>query len=327
MKTSTVVFALLLLCTLPLLAADEGDFDRTLNVTGPVELDVTTGSGHINVHPGNSGVVAIHGHVRAGECCSIHLFGGGGDPAQMVKQIIANPPIEQSGNVIRVGHFGQSQEHDNISISYDITVPPQTRLTSHTGSGRQEISGISGPAEITAGSGSLRISDIAGDVRAHTGSGRMELSNLGASVRAVAGSGTITGDRLGAGSAVQTSAQREGASSGAAGSDLSFQTGSGGIRVHDLTGIVRAHAGSGSIDVEGRPTGDWSLGTGSGSVTLRLPAEAAFDLYARTGSGRITSDRPLTIQGNVSRRALRGKVGNGGVHLDVHTGSGSIRIQ
>ena len=50
----------------PLAAADgEGHFDRTLSVTGSVDLDVQTGSGHIEVHSGGSSAVVIHATIRA----------------------------------------------------------------------------------------------------------------------------------------------------------------------------------------------------------------------------------------------------------------------
>ena len=78
-----------------------------------------------------------------------------------IKAIVANPPIEQSGNTVRIGHLGETQRHSNISISYELVVPADTKLLSKTGSGHQEISGVAGPADVTSGSGSLRLADIA----------------------------------------------------------------------------------------------------------------------------------------------------------------------
>jgi hypothetical protein len=90
---------------------------------------------------------------------------------------------------------------------------------------------------------------------------------------------------------------------------------------------VRAQTGSGSIRVEGRPASGWRIRTSSGSVTLGLPADASFELAARTSSGSIHSVHPITVMGTIGRRELRGKVRNGGVLLDVSTASGSIRIE
>ena len=178
------------LCTLPLLA-EEATFDRTLNVSGPVDLEVVTGSGSITVRSGAAGTIRVHGTLRAGFCFGIC---GGGDPEADMKAIVANPPIEQSGNTVRIGHLGESQRHNNISISYELVVPADTKLLSKTGSGHQEISGVAGPAEVTSGSGSLRLEDIAGQVRANTGSGSITVNRLRGSVRAHTGSGSIRGE-------------------------------------------------------------------------------------------------------------------------------------
>ncbi|HEX9119887.1 MAG TPA: DUF4097 family beta strand repeat-containing protein [Terriglobales bacterium] len=319
----------LALCTLPLLA-EEATFDRTLNVSGPVDLEVVTGSGSITVRSGAPGTIRVHGTVRAGFCFG---FCGGGDPEAAIKAIVANPPIEQSGNTVRIGHLGETQRHNNISISYELVVPAETKLLSKTGSGHQEISGVAGPAEVSTGSGSLRLADIAGQVRAHTGSGSITVSKLHGSVRAHTGSGSIRGEGVGIGTSVESRAKNSGNSytdsstMGSSGSEIDFQTGSGGIRVDDVRGAVRAHTGSGSIELQGQPTGDWNMSTGSGGIIVRLPAQAAFYLSAHTSSGSIHTDRQVTVQGTIGKRDLRGTVNGGGFHLDLHTGSGSIRIE
>jgi DUF4097 and DUF4098 domain-containing protein YvlB len=318
------------LCTLPLLA-EEATFDRTLNVSGPVDLEVVTGSGSITVRSGASGTIRVLGTVRAGFCFG---FCGGGDPETAMKAIVANPPIEQSGNTVRIGHLGEAMRHNNISISYELVVPAETRLLSKTGSGHQDISGVAGPAEVSTGSGSLRLADIAGQVRAHTGSGSITVSRLRGSVRAHTGSGSIRGEGVGMGASAAPGARvnsgnayADSSSVGSSGADIDFQTGSGHIRVDDVRGAVRAHTGSGSIELQGQPAGDWSMTTGSGGIVVRLPAQAAFYLSAHTSSGSIHTDRQVTVQGTVGRRDLRGTVNGGGFHLDLNTGSGSIRIE
>ncbi len=320
-----------LLAVVPLFAAEEGTFDRTLKVTGAVDLDVSTGSGSISVHSGGAGQVVIHAIVRASD--NWGLFQGG-SAAERVKAVVDHPPIEQSGNVIRIGHFADSSIGRNVSISYDITTPADTKLRSHSGSGSQTLNGLAGPIEAGTGSGSMHVADVTSDARLSTGSGSIDVSNIGGSVRASAGSGSIAGDRLGGGASVQTSAKYQGkalalASGGTSsgGRYLEFETGSGHIRLTGITGELRAHTGSGGIEAEGRQTGDWELHTGSGAVRVRLPADAKFSLSARTSSGSISSDFPVTMQGAINRRELHGDVNGGGPHLDIHTASGGIHIE
>ena len=61
---------------------------------------------------------------------------------------------------------------------------------------------------------------------------------------------------------------------------------------------------------------------------LNLPQQAGYEVYARTSSGSISVDAPMTNQ-NVSNRGreVRGTVRGGGHILDLHTGSGDIRVR
>ncbi len=97
-----------------------------------------------------------------------------------------------------------------------------------------------------------------------------------------------------------------------------------------MTFAMRAEAGSGDVRVDGVQKGDWDVKTGSGNVQLKLPDQAAFDIGASTGSGRVVVDHPvtMTLQGDVrhEQRAVRGKVRGGGPLVTVHTGSGDVHI-
>lgn len=332
MKLNRLAILLVLLClvTAPVFAAQEGTFDRTLKVSGPVDLDVTTGSGSITVNRGGNGQVVVHATIRASD---IGWFSG--DPSERIKAIQDNPPIEQSGNVIRVGHFYDSDRQRNISISYDIQVPATAQVHSRTGSGHIKIAGVNGPVDASTGSGGIDIDGVASDVRLQTGSGSIDINNVAGTVRAHTGSGSIGGDRIGGGSAVDTSAKFQGkalplASEGSSASGrayLDFETGSGSIRLQNIAGELKARTGSGNIEAQGQQTGDWELHTGSGGIRVRLPESSKFTLMARTSSGSVSTDFPLTIQGTVNRRELSGSVNGGGPRLDLHTGSGSIHIE
>src|SRR5439155_410332 len=62
----------------------KGSFDRTLTVTGAVDLEVRTGSGDIKVHAGPSGKVTIHGKIQARN--------DGSSAEEKVKYLEAHPP-------------------------------------------------------------------------------------------------------------------------------------------------------------------------------------------------------------------------------------------
>ena len=242
----------------------QGMFERTLTVNGPVDLNIRTGSGDIQIRVGESSRVQLVGRISARDRM-------GQDAAERVRQIEAAPPIQQNGNLISVGETRNDPRYENVSISYELTVPAQTQITARTGSGNQTI-------------GSVR-----GAVRAQTGSGDIFIEGTGG--------------------------------------NLDAQTGSGNIRVSSVSGTVQVQTGSGDVDVRQIVKADVQAQTGSGDVVLGLPADAAFTLEARTGSGSIESVHPLTIQGSVRRNHLYGTVRGGGNSVRITTGSGSIRIR
>jgi DUF4097 and DUF4098 domain-containing protein YvlB len=299
-------------------AAARGEFQRTLQVNGNVDLQVETGSGSITVHQGSASEVRVSGHIQATE-----WFGG--NAQERIKPLESNPPIQQSGNDIRIGHIDDPELKHNISISYEVTVPAGTRLHASSGSGNQEISGISGPVEANTGSGNLQVRDIGDGVRAHTGSGNVELSGVKGSVFARTGSGDIRASNIAGGFEGQTGSGHLVLEQTAPGA-VRAETGSGGLELRNVRGSLQAQAGSGDIKAEGEATGGWVVHTGSGSVELRFPQNASFDLNAHTGSGSINLNHPVTVQGTVGRKEVRGKVGSGGVPVEVQTGSGDIRI-
>jgi hypothetical protein len=92
-------------------AAARGEFQRTLQVNGNVDLQVETGSGSITVHQGSASEVRVSGHIQATE-----WFGG--NAQERIKRLESNPPIQQSGNDIRIGHIDDPELKHNISISY-----------------------------------------------------------------------------------------------------------------------------------------------------------------------------------------------------------------
>ena len=275
MKHIWMVAAALAIAVLPALAA-EATFERTLTVNGRVELTVTTGSGSIHITHGADNQVHIFGRVRSGWCGNV----------ARVREVATNPPIEQTGNIIRIGAHNYSLQ--NISIAYEIQAPANTFLEASSGSGEISIDGVGDNAKISTGSGGIRATGLHGGFSLSTGSGDIYAEQSG------------TGD-------------------------VRVRTGSGGIELRNINGGLQASTGSGSIKVAGSPVNSWRLHTGSGDVEL-WPSAAGFVLEASTGSGSIHTDREMATQGTISRHHVSGRIGSGGPTVHIDTGSGSIRI-
>jgi DUF4097 and DUF4098 domain-containing protein YvlB len=316
----TVLFLAAAFCN-SAFAAAEGSFQRILSVNGAVNLEITTGSGDVRVRTGTGNQVQINGRIRAGG-----WMGNDADARDKINKLQANPPIQQSGNDIRIGHIDDPELRRNISISYDVVVPAETQLHSQTGSGDQEIEGVHGVVEIGSGSGRLTASDVGNSLRAQTGSGDVEIRAVKGNLHAKTGSGTIHASDIAGGFEGETGSGDIVLEQSAPGS-VRAHTGSGELQLKMLRGSLDAQTGSGTIHVEGDPTGVWTLHTGSGDVRLKLDANASFDLDARTSSGSLSVEQPITVQGTIGKKEIRGKVRGGGVPLNVETGSGDISIQ
>jgi|HubBroStandDraft_5_1064220.scaffolds.fasta_scaffold10555_5 DUF4097 and DUF4098 domain-containing protein YvlB len=214
----------LLLAPAALLAAD-GTFEKTLQTNGAVTLNVNTGAGYIHVTPGSDSNVHIIGHVHAAK---LNSWIDSGSPEERVREVVSNPPIEQSGNNINIG---KHTDYKNISIDYEVTTPKGTDLTATSGSGDIRVADLNGPARLNTGSGSIDASGLSGRTSLETGSG---------DIRAQMQSST----------------------------SVKAQTGSGTIRLKNVQGELYAETGSGDMEIQGQPTSNWRLQTGSGSVTL-----------------------------------------------------------
>ena len=150
----------LLLASVPCFASVAGTFDRSFQVNGPVDLEVLTRSGDITVRSGGGNTVSIHGKIHV----SNSWFS---DRKADVQEIQNNPPLRQNGNSIRVDYVNAH----NISIDYEITVPENTTVRTHSGSGDQTIEGIKGNTDLESGSGDLRLANLTGEFHFQTGSG------------------------------------------------------------------------------------------------------------------------------------------------------------
>ena len=275
MKHVLLATAALVLAVAPALA-NEATFERTLTINGRVELSVATGSGNIHLTHGSGNQVHIFGKV--------HSNWGGSD--EKVRQIAANPPIEQTGNIVRVGL--RHENLHNISIDYEIEAPADAYLDASSGSGNVTDDGVGENAKLTTGSGNIHATGLHGSFAVNTGSG------------------DIYAEQAGAG-------------------DVKAQTGSGNIDLKDLKGGLRAGTGSGDIKVNGAPTEDWKLETGSGSIEL-WPGSTGFTIDASTGSGRVETERDMSVQGSFDRHHVTGKFNGGGPTVRIETGSGNIKV-
>jgi hypothetical protein len=251
-------------------------FDRTLSVSGAAQFAVSTGSGDIHVTRSSGNQIRIHG--------LIHVSHEGSE--EQARQIAANPPIEQNGDLVRVGQH--QEQWRGISIDYQIEAPAGTVLAANSGSGNIVDEGVGHNAKLQTGSGDIRASSLDGPFMVKTGSGN------------------IVAEQSGPG-------------------DVVAETGSGDIELKNIHGGFHGQTGSGEIKASGTPSASWTLQTGSGNIEL-WTGNAPLTLDASTGSGSVTTEHEMMMQGALDHHHVRGTLNGGGPTIRVQTGSGDIHI-
>lgn len=263
-------------------AQAEGSFDRSLTVSGPVELDVVTDSGGISVTSGNSGSVHIHAILKGQ-----HGFFESGDVEQRIREIERNPPIEQNGNRIRIGYVHSRDLLRNVSMRLEIQTPRESKLRARADSGGIHVEGIQGPADCHTDSGGIDVRDVGSEVRAAADSGGIHLENVKGAAYA--------------------------------------RVDSGGIEANGIAGAIDAETDSGGIHLEQRTAAPIRAKADSGGVTIRLVSNAGYDVDVEAGSGHIFT-RDVTVNGEVSKHRVEGKIRGGGPMVNVRVDSGNVSV-
>ena len=138
--------------------------------------------------------------------------------------------------------------------------------------------------------GRVEVEEVSGEVATHTTNGRIDLREVEGSVR--------------------------------------VRTTNGGVKVEGLVGMFDISTTNGSIEVgwSRGGVGDSRAHTTNGRITLRVPKEFSAVLDASTTNGRVRTEVPLTIEGTISKRKVRGTLGEGGPLLKLRTTNGNIDI-
>lgn len=296
--------------------AATGNFDKTLDVSAPLHLELSNVAGDVIITGAADGKVHIHGDVR------VSGFGFG-NPQDRLKEVLANPPIELKGDTLRIGK-DVTRMH-NVSIAYTVEVPRDTSVASSSVSGSLSIRDVHGPVEGESVSGSIRAQNIGRDARLASTSGSIDAENCGDDVRATSVSGSVTvlsakGDVIAHSVSGSVTVRNPG---GRVDSDSS----SGSVEIRGANGDVKAHSTSGHVNIGGNPSGNsyWDLKTMSGSVSISVPSDANFHLSSSAVSGQIRTQVPIVIE-EQGKHSLRARMGTGTGRVEVHTVSGSIEL-
>ena len=225
----------------------DGSFERTLNVSGFADLELTTDAGGIDVVPGPPGKIRIRGILKAQDT----WFHRREDVESRIRELEAHPPIVQNGNNIRVEVRDRSLLR-GISMRLEVETPPDSRLRARADSGGIDVRGIKGPVECRTDSGGIHASEIDSEVRATADSGGIHIRRVNGPVYARADSGGIEAEDV----------------SGS----VDAEADSGGIRVsQNATAPIKARSDSGGADITLARAGGYDIQAHAGSGRVTVP--------------------------------------------------------
>jgi DUF4097 and DUF4098 domain-containing protein YvlB len=288
------------------------------------------------------------------------------DNEQQSKQVDSQtrPTISVSGNMVTVNAntTGAGDQHA-VSTDLDITVPRNAAVDVATQHGDISVQGrdaevkvsnshgdvnlgqITGNSSVVMRKGSLTAAHLKGDLSVD---GRLDDTNISD----VSGKLEMTGDYFGDMSlagvkkGVRFKSSRTDMEFSRLDGDLSMESGdlqakslvgplrlltrSKDIHLDNVTGDVKVENSNGSVEVHAGklPLGSMQIDNSKGDIQVVLPAEAAFNLAARTHDGDIESDfNQIQVNSDHGQSTASGKVGSGASRLEINNQYGSIEIR
>jgi len=298
-------------------SATDNTFDRTFTISGPVRLELSNGSGNVEIRGTGDGKVHVHGRVTKG-------WTFWGDAEKNVQDAVSNPPVQQRGSTVLIGK--ETSWLKNVAIDYQIEVPRDTEIDASVASGGVTIDQVRGPVKCSSASGYVHVYGVDRETQLSAASGSIEVSGIGGVLRVSTASGSV--DITGVKGDIQATAVSGSIHIANPGGRVETSNVSGSINVTGANNDVRAHVISGPIEVTGNPSGNrfWDLKTVSGSVDIRVPANSSFLLSADATSGDIRTNLPVMIE-EQGKHSLRAHVGDSTGRVEVHTVSGGINVR
>jgi hypothetical protein len=206
MRTRSLVVGVLFLAALAMAApaaAQRFAFERTYDVGSMPVIDVSTTRGKINVRMGEPGRVVVTGAatVRVGLTVPANAV-------ELARKVAEKPPIEQSGDRLRLRSPSDPAEERAMTVNYDVRVPPNARVIAVSDSGAIDVRDVAGSVEVRTQSSSIGLSDLGGTADVETGSGVVTLDRVAGNVRVSTSSSAITARNLRAGLRAKTGSGR-----------------------------------------------------------------------------------------------------------------------
>ncbi len=272
------------------------DYQKTLDVSAPAELNLYVVKGNVVVKGGAEDKILIEA-VKT-------VAGSSRDEAEEVADHIEikvrqdGPRVNVETNYLKMVNrsssfwsklFGTSGSTSYGSVNFTVTVPNRTSVSIMCLDGQVELSSLEGEVLVENSSGSSRGEYLFGPVTLIQETGDIELNWIEGDIKIKSTSSKI--------SIIQVR---------------------GSIDLTTSAGIV-------NIQTELDSPKDYYVETTSGSIVFSVPTSSSGMLNIATESGEITSEVPITVK-SVSRKRLVGEFGVGGPTVSLSSSTGNVDV-
>ncbi len=157
--------------------------------------------------------------------------------------------------------------------------------------GQVDVSNVSGSADIRNGFGGVRFADIKGELSVKTHNSRVEGSRVGGAATIANSFGAVVADDI-----------------------------ASAIDIHNQNGSIDAYS---SARAACKPI---TLHTSFSRLSVHLPGDANYRVFAKTSFAHVRSDFPLTVSGQLSEGEVSGTLGAGQCEMRLTNNNGAIEI-
>lgn len=289
--------------TLTITSGSYSGDDLVLSVPSSINLNLKTSGGEI----------MLNGDITG----KVEAVTAGGDIK--TKNITGNASLNTAGGEIRTG-----------KIDGDAVI--------NSGGGDLHTGNISGTAVLNTGGGNVQVLNVSKDLSVTTGGGNVKSGIVGGVFKVTTGGGNVDVEKVSSSAKITTGGGN--VSVVGASGKTNATTGGGNLSFKNIKGGIKCFTGSGDVYLELNPDPNVNseVKSGSGSITLYLPANAkatvvakvrGWDTWGEDNESPITSDFEVSTENKEGPSTIRSvyQINGGGSTIELQTTSGEIYIK
>jgi hypothetical protein len=235
-----------------------------------------------------------------------------------------------------------SNDHNNLSVSFEIFVPGTVSTQLKTSGGNIALSGLTGTQHFSTSGGNVDVKEMNGKMTGHTSGGNiylghskddMDLRTSGGNIEAEQCSGTIklitSGGNLTLNDLSGTvTAETSGGNLHAdkIEGDFTGSTSGGNLHLYGLSCNLEATGSGGNVEVEMKELRKFvNIDGSNGSIDLKIPSGKGADL--KLSGEDIRTANLSNFSGSKGDHSIIGKINGGGTQIDVSAPGGQINLR